>query len=91
MKVGAPGAFGAQLQALREGAGFTHEELATIAVGGHGARSAQACAGRVRRSAHVSRSKWRGRGSKLLEPIGYVPPAEFEAAYDQQTEAVAVT
>lgn len=28
---------------------------------------------------------------RLLEPIGYVPPAEFEAAYYQQTEAVAVT
>src|SRR6188474_2129963 len=30
MKVGAPG-FGAQLKALREAAGFTQEELATIA------------------------------------------------------------
>jgi hypothetical protein len=27
----------------------------------------------------------------LLEPIGYVSPARFEAAYHQQTEAVAVT
>src|SRR5215213_5060858 len=31
MKVGAPGSFGAQLRALREAAGFTQEELATIA------------------------------------------------------------
>src|SRR5436190_8902694 len=31
MKVGAPGSFGAQLKALRETAGFTKEELATIA------------------------------------------------------------
>jgi len=31
MKVGAPGSFGAQLKALREVAGFTQEELATIA------------------------------------------------------------
>src|SRR4249920_2052016 len=31
MKLGAPGAFGAQLKALREAAGFTQEELATIA------------------------------------------------------------
>src|SRR6516164_2158586 len=31
MKAGAPGAFGAQLKALREAAGFTQEELATIA------------------------------------------------------------
>jgi predicted ATPase/DNA-binding XRE family transcriptional regulator len=31
MKGGAPGAFGAQLKALREAAGFTQEELATIA------------------------------------------------------------
>jgi predicted ATPase/DNA-binding XRE family transcriptional regulator len=31
MKVGAPGLFGAQLKALREAAGFTQEELATIA------------------------------------------------------------
>src|SRR4249919_509640 len=32
MKAGAPGAFGAQLKALRDAAGFTQEELATIAV-----------------------------------------------------------
>jgi predicted ATPase/DNA-binding XRE family transcriptional regulator len=31
MKVGAPGPFGAHLKALREAAGFTQEELATIA------------------------------------------------------------
>src|SRR4029453_3773570 len=31
MKSGAPGPFGAQLKALRERAGFTQEELATIA------------------------------------------------------------
>jgi predicted ATPase/DNA-binding XRE family transcriptional regulator len=31
MKPGAPGTFGAQLKALREAAGFTQEELATIA------------------------------------------------------------
>ena len=31
MKAGAPGSFGAQLKALREPAGFTQEELATIA------------------------------------------------------------
>jgi predicted ATPase/DNA-binding XRE family transcriptional regulator len=31
MKSGAPGSFGAQLKALREAAGFTQEELATIA------------------------------------------------------------
>jgi transcriptional regulator with XRE-family HTH domain len=31
MKVGAPGSLGAQLKALREAAGYTQEELATIA------------------------------------------------------------
>ena len=31
MKTGAPGSFGAQLKKLREAAGFTQEELATIA------------------------------------------------------------
>src|SRR4026207_296474 len=31
MKVGAPGPFGTRLKALREAAGFTQEELATIA------------------------------------------------------------
>src|SRR6187431_758624 len=31
MKAGPPGSFGTQLKALREGAGFTQEELATIA------------------------------------------------------------
>ena len=30
MKVGAPGSFGARLKALRDAAGFTQEELATI-------------------------------------------------------------
>jgi putative transposase len=28
---------------------------------------------------------------RLVEPTGYVPPAEFEAAYYQQRAAVAVT
>ena len=28
---------------------------------------------------------------RLLEPIGYVPPAEFEATYDQQAETLALT
>ena len=31
MKIGAAGSFGSQLKALREAAGFTQEELATIA------------------------------------------------------------
>src|SRR6266702_5205707 len=31
MKVGAPGSFGTRLKSLREAAGFTQEELATIA------------------------------------------------------------
>ena len=31
MKAGVAGSFGAQLKALREAAGFTQEELATIA------------------------------------------------------------
>ena len=31
MTLGAPGSFGAQLKALREAAGYTQEELATIA------------------------------------------------------------
>ena len=31
MKPGPPGSFGAQLKALREAAGYTQEELATIA------------------------------------------------------------
>jgi transcriptional regulator with XRE-family HTH domain len=31
MKFGAPGSFGAQLKTLREAAGFTQEELATVA------------------------------------------------------------
>src|SRR5688572_31573591 len=31
MRPGAPGSFGAQLKALREAAGYTQEELATIA------------------------------------------------------------
>src|SRR5215213_2671183 len=31
MKAGAPGSFGAQLKALRDAAGYTQEELATIA------------------------------------------------------------
>ena len=30
MKAGPPGSFGAQLKALREAAGYTQEELATV-------------------------------------------------------------
>ena len=28
---------------------------------------------------------------RLLEPIGYLPPAEYEAVYDQQAEAMVLT
>ena len=28
---------------------------------------------------------------RLLEPIGYLPPAEYEAVYDQQAEVMALT
>ena len=37
------------------------------------------------------RGPWRSLEDVEFESIGYVPPAEYEAAYYQQTEAVAVT
>src|SRR5206468_2645370 len=51
MKVGAPGSFGAQLKALREAAGFTQEELATIA--GLSVHAVSALERGERRRAHV--------------------------------------
>ena len=51
MKVGAPGSFGAQLKALRETAGFTQEELATIA--GLSVHSVSALERGERRRPHV--------------------------------------
>jgi predicted ATPase/DNA-binding XRE family transcriptional regulator len=51
MKPGAPGAFGAQLKALREAAGYTQEELATIA--GLSVHAVSALERGERRSPHV--------------------------------------
>src|SRR6476646_8238102 len=52
MKVRAPGSFGAQLKALREAAGFTQEELATIA--GLSVHAGSALERRERRRPHVA-------------------------------------
>src|SRR5262244_355771 len=51
MKVGAAGSFGTQLKALREAAGFTQEELATIA--GLSAHAVSALERGERRRPHV--------------------------------------
>jgi hypothetical protein len=58
MKSGAPGSFGTQLKALREAAGFTQEELATIA------------GLSVHAVAHWSAANDDGRTSKPFEHFG---------------------
>ena len=79
MKAGAPGSFGAQLKALREAAGFTQEELATIA--GLSVHAVSALERGERRRPHVETVRalsaaldltgptltrsWRARGRRL--------------------------
>jgi len=77
MKGGPPGLFGAQLKALREAAGFTQEELATIA--GLSAHAVSALERGQRRKPHVetvraphwicrirpATTSWRARAQQL--------------------------
>jgi transcriptional regulator with XRE-family HTH domain len=65
MKSGLPGSFGAQLKALREAAGYTQEELATIA--GLSVHSVSALEHGERRRPHVETVR---ALSAALDPTG---------------------
>ena len=67
MKVGAPGSFGAQLKALREAAGFTQEELATIA--GLSVHAVSALERGERRRPHVETVRALSAALDLTGPI----------------------
>ena len=67
MKTGAPGSFGAQLKALREAAGFTQEELATIA--GLSVHAVSALERGERRRPHVETVRALSAALDLTVPI----------------------
>ena len=73
MKAGAPRSFGAQLKALREGAGFTQEELATIA--GLSVHAVSALERGERRRPHVETMR---ALSAALELTGAIRDAFFQ-------------
>jgi predicted ATPase/DNA-binding XRE family transcriptional regulator len=75
MKQGAPGSFGAQLRALREAAGFTQEELATIA--GLSVHAVSALERGQRRRPHVDTVR---ALSAALDLAGGTRDALFESA-----------
>ena len=75
MKVGAPRSFGAQLKALREAAGFTQEELATIA--GLSVHAVSALERGERRRPHVETMR---ALSAALDLTGATRDAFFESA-----------
>src|SRR5580765_2870714 len=75
MKAGAPRSFGAQLKALREGAGFTQEELATIA--GLSVHAVSALERGERRRPHVETMR---ALSAALELTGAIRDAFFGSA-----------
>ncbi len=84
MKAGAPRSFGAQLKALREGAGFTQEELATIA--GLSVHAVSALERGERRRPHVETMR---ALSAALELTGAIRDAFFGSARSS-THAAAV-
>jgi transcriptional regulator with XRE-family HTH domain len=75
MKVGAPRSFGAQLKALREAAGFTQEELATIT--GLSVYAVSALERGARRRPHVETMR---ALSAALDLTGATRDAFFESA-----------
>jgi predicted ATPase/DNA-binding XRE family transcriptional regulator len=75
MKVGAPGSFGAQLKALRETAGFTQEELATVA--GLSVHAVSALERGERRRPHVETMR---ALSAALDLTGAIRDAFLESA-----------
>src|SRR6185369_10841963 len=67
MKVGAAGSFGAQLKALREAAGFTQDELATIA--GLSVHAVSALERGQRRRPHLETVRALSAALDLAEPV----------------------
>src|SRR5512147_2413156 len=84
MKVGSPRSFGAQLKALREAAGFTQEELATIA--GLSVHAVSALERGERRRPHVDTVR---ALSAALDLTGAIRDALFEAARTPADNAAA--
>ena len=86
MKVGAPGSFGAQLRALREAAGFTQEELATIA--GLSVHAVSALERGERRRPHVETVRALSAALDLTGPtrdalLGSARPPAHNAVVDE--------
>src|SRR5438552_7290715 len=90
MKVGAPGSFGAHLKALRDAAGFTQEELATIA--GLSVHAVSALERGERRRPHVETIRALSAALDLTGPtrdallVSARPPA-LHSAVDESTDA----
>src|SRR5215468_6830999 len=90
MKVGAPVSFGAQLRALREAAGFTQEELATIA--GLSVHAVSALERGERRKPHVETVRALSAALDLTGAardalMGSARTPAYYAAADELTEA----
>src|SRR5512140_1743253 len=89
MKRSAPGSFGAQLKALREAAGFTQEELATIA--GLSVHAVSALERGERRRPHVETVRALSAaldltGAKRDALVGSARPADRNAAVDELSD-----
>src|SRR5205823_2072157 len=89
MKVGAPGSFGTRLKALREAAGFTQEELATIA--GLSAHAVSALERGARRRPHVETVRALSAALDLTGDtrdalVGSARAPAHDAAVDEPTE-----
>src|SRR5580765_503253 len=90
MKVGAPGSFGAERKALREAAGFTQEELATIA--GLSVHAVSALERGERRRPHVETLRALSAALDLTGParealVGSSRAPAHHAAVDELTDA----
>jgi transcriptional regulator with XRE-family HTH domain len=91
MKVGHPGAFGTQLKALREAAGFTQEELATIA--GLSVHAVSSLERGERRRPHVETVRALSAALDLTGAtrdalVGSARPAAPRAAVDKSNDAL---
>ena len=83
MKPGGPGSFGAQLKALREAAGFTQEELATIA--GLSVHAVSALERGERRRPHVETVRALSAALDLTVPFAEISRATSGAAHTVST------
>src|SRR4029453_4768222 len=90
MKVSAPGSFGAQLKTLREAAGFTQEELATVA--GLSVHAVSALERGERRRPHVETARSLAAALDLTGAsrdafLGSARTTAHDAAVDELTAA----